>query len=57
MNDTTKIQTKATRFRGKPAVTLTVANARLHVPIDELRDVADQLHDYADQFEADESAG
>jgi len=46
-----RVNAKPSVFRGVASVELSVGRSRLYVPLDQLREVADQLHDNADIYE------
>lgn len=39
------------RFAGAPAMRLSVGRQSLYVPVEQLRELADLLHDYADEVD------
>ena len=54
---TTPIIASPVVFHGSPSIRLTAAKARITIPFDQLRSVADQLHDHADLVEQAEREG
>lgn len=48
MQDSTKVAVRPVLFHGKEAALLTVSKANLRIPMDQIREVADALHDIAD---------
>ena len=43
------IEATPTYFRGAPAMRLSFGSKSLHIPVEQLRELADKLHDMADE--------